>query len=167
MAPVDGPAPVDLNAAIESVLTVARNEWKYVADVVRELDPALPPVSCVPAELQQLVLSLLLEAVRATSAACRTSAPVGTIVVRTAHDAGWVELSVTDGGDGSATDVRAGVLDSASAGDAALRAARPDLVLLRDFVVEHRGAIHVEGRPGQGTMVRVRLPLTDAVSALR
>ena len=31
--------PVDLNKALECTLTVCRNEWKYVADVVTDLDP--------------------------------------------------------------------------------------------------------------------------------
>src|SRR5581483_11469472 len=42
---------VNLNHAIESTITVARNEWKYVADVVMEFDPSLPPVPCLAGEL--------------------------------------------------------------------------------------------------------------------
>ena len=34
--------PVDLNRAIESTLTVSRNEWKYVADLVTDFAPDLP-----------------------------------------------------------------------------------------------------------------------------
>ena len=40
---------VDLNRAIESTATVARNEWKYVADLVTDFDPGLPPVPACPA----------------------------------------------------------------------------------------------------------------------
>src|SRR5207253_10708135 len=39
---------VDLNKAIESTITVARNEWKYVAQMVTDLAPDLPLVPCVP-----------------------------------------------------------------------------------------------------------------------
>ena len=39
--------PVDLNRAIESTITVARNEWKYVADMETDFDPVCP-ISCLP-----------------------------------------------------------------------------------------------------------------------
>ncbi len=39
---------VDINRAIETNIMVARNEWKYVAELVTDLDTSLPPVSCVP-----------------------------------------------------------------------------------------------------------------------
>jgi two-component system NtrC family sensor kinase len=35
-------APVDLHRAIENTVTVARNEWKYVADMVTSIRPELP-----------------------------------------------------------------------------------------------------------------------------
>ena len=37
--------PLNLNRAIENTITVARNEWEYVADMRMELDSALPLVS--------------------------------------------------------------------------------------------------------------------------
>jgi hypothetical protein len=39
--------PLALNHAIQSTITVARNEWKYVADVETEFDASLPPTSCL------------------------------------------------------------------------------------------------------------------------
>ena len=50
---------IDINRAIESTITVARNEWKYVAQMVRDLDPELPPVSCLPGEFNQVILNLI------------------------------------------------------------------------------------------------------------
>ena len=37
--------PINLNRAIESTLTVCRNEWKCVADVQTDFDPSLPLVA--------------------------------------------------------------------------------------------------------------------------
>ena len=42
---------IDLNHAIESTTTVARNEWKYVADLALDLDQNLPRVPCLPGRL--------------------------------------------------------------------------------------------------------------------
>jgi signal transduction histidine kinase len=37
----------DINKAINNTITVARNEWKYVAEIETDLDPNLPPVTCM------------------------------------------------------------------------------------------------------------------------
>src|SRR5207237_10699527 len=39
---------ININRAIESTITVARNEWKYVAELVTDCDPDLPLVLCLP-----------------------------------------------------------------------------------------------------------------------
>jgi hypothetical protein len=41
---------VDLNRAIQSTITVAQNEWKYVAEMETDFEPTLPLVSCLPGE---------------------------------------------------------------------------------------------------------------------
>jgi len=55
----------DLNRSIESTITVARNEWKYVATVEQNLDPRLPLVLCFPGEINQVILNLLVNAAQA------------------------------------------------------------------------------------------------------
>lgn len=139
-APVDEVGPVDLNAEVQSVLTLARNEWKYVAEVACALDPALPPVHGAAGELKQVVLALLLEAARATAEACRPAGACGMITVRTCSVAGGVELIVADGG-------------AVRADDSPVRA------LVRDVVAEHGGTVRVDAWPGRGTTVTVSLPL--------
>jgi PAS domain S-box-containing protein len=54
--------PIDINHAIESTVTVAKNEWKYVADLELNLDRSLPLVPCVPGEINQLILNLVVRA---------------------------------------------------------------------------------------------------------
>ena len=49
----------DLNRAIETTVTVARNEWKYVAEMKLDLDPTLPMVACIPGEINQVILNLI------------------------------------------------------------------------------------------------------------
>ncbi|HYD85514.1 MAG TPA: PAS domain-containing protein, partial [Opitutus sp.] len=58
-------APADLNHAIETALVVSRYEWKYVAEVETQLDPALPPVPCVADEFNQVVLNMIINAAHA------------------------------------------------------------------------------------------------------
>jgi len=54
----------DLVAGLESTLSVVWNEIKYKADVVRELAP-LPPVRCVPGQINQVFMNLLVNAAQA------------------------------------------------------------------------------------------------------
>ena len=56
---------VDLNKAIESTATVARNEWKYVADLETDFDPDLPAVSCWVADFNQVILNMIVNAAHA------------------------------------------------------------------------------------------------------
>ena len=58
---------VDINKAIENTSMVARNEWKYVADLVTDLDPSLPLVHCIPGDINQVILNILVNAAQAIS----------------------------------------------------------------------------------------------------
>ena len=61
--------PADINRSIENTAEVSRNEWKYSCDLELNLDPALPPVPCFEAELNQVVLNLIVNAVDAVKEA--------------------------------------------------------------------------------------------------
>ena len=50
-------ASTDLNKAIESTVTVASSEWKYVADLKLDLDPNLPAVVCFLGDFNQAMLT--------------------------------------------------------------------------------------------------------------
>ena len=55
----------DLNRALDSTATVASNEWKYVAELRMDLDPDLPLVPCLPADLNQVFLNMIVNAAHA------------------------------------------------------------------------------------------------------
>jgi len=57
--------PLDLNHAIENTITVARNEWKYVADLETDFDASLPLIACQPGEFNQVTLNLIVNAAHA------------------------------------------------------------------------------------------------------
>jgi signal transduction histidine kinase len=147
---------VDLNEEVESVLTVARNEWKYVATVERDLDPALPRVPGAAGELKQVILHLVTGAARAIAAADRPAGTasmhaVGRITVRTRHDGQWVELAIGHG----------------NPGDDPAAPLAPALAFARDVIVgEHGGTVHLESPAGTGTTVVLRLPRDRDVPAV-
>jgi len=76
----------DLNKAIESTVTVARNEWKYVSDLKLEMDPELPLVPCCLGEFNQCILNLVINAAHAIGDAVGDgSKGKGLITITTRH----------------------------------------------------------------------------------
>ncbi|MEW5960020.1 MAG: PAS domain S-box protein, partial [Chloroflexota bacterium] len=65
---VEEKTALDINHAIESTITVARNEWKYIAEVETDFDPTLPLVPCLPGEFNQAVLNIIINAAHAIAA---------------------------------------------------------------------------------------------------
>ena len=75
---------LDLNHAIDSTITVARNEWKYVADMETNFDSSLPLVPCLPGEFNQVILNLIVNAAHAIADVVKQGGPEkGKIKVRT------------------------------------------------------------------------------------
>jgi len=103
---------VDLNKAVETTLEVTRNEWKYHAAVETDLDPALPPVLCFPAEIKRTLMELILNAVQAIVASRPQSGrEQGIIRVTTRLDGQETLLAVSDDGCGIPADIRDCVFD--------------------------------------------------------
>jgi len=55
-------ANADINEAIETTITVTRNEWKYVAEMKTDLAPDLPQVPCLLGEFNQVILNMIVNA---------------------------------------------------------------------------------------------------------
>jgi signal transduction histidine kinase len=137
--PGDTLVATDLNDEIETTLTVARNEYKYVAEVEKALGP-IPSVTCCARDIREVVLTLLLQAASAVEAASAADGgALGRITVETRQEGDSVVLTVSDTGAG---------------------APPPRLDGARATVVErHGGALTVDARAGSGTTVTVRLPI--------
>ena len=58
----EGMTTIDLHRAIETTITVATNEWKYIAEIHTDFDPELPLVPCLPGEINQVVLNMIVNA---------------------------------------------------------------------------------------------------------
>jgi signal transduction histidine kinase len=154
----------DLNRSIENTLTLARNEYKYVADVQTDL-AALPPVACLPGELNQVVLNLVVNAAHAIAEANQGHERRGTIRIRTALEGGDVRIDVEDDGCGIPEAIRDKIFEPFFTTKEIGRGTGQGLALVRTVIVDHhRGTIEVTSQPGQGTTVTIRIAL-DAQGA--
>lgn len=152
---------VDLNRALESTLTVSRNEWKYVADVVTRFDPDLPPVTCLPADLNQVFLNLIINAAHAIEAKRGgREGPKGTITVSTRRDGPWAEVVVRDTGTGIPQAIWGKIFDPFFTTKKVGRGTGQGLAIARAIVVErHGGTITFQTEEGVGTAFVVRIPI--------
>jgi PAS domain S-box-containing protein len=152
---------VNLNRAIESTVTVARNEWKYLADMDLQLDLALPVVPCHPGDINQVILNLVVNAAHAIDDTdCVKRGGKGTISISTRSEAGWVEIRVTDTGTGIPEAIRQRIFDPFFTTKEVGRGTGQGLFVCHKVVTEkHGGQITFETEVGVGTTFRVRLPL--------
>jgi signal transduction histidine kinase len=153
---------VDLNHAIRSTLTIARNEYKYVAELETDLAP-LPPVLCHAGDLNQAVLNLVVNASHAIADAVKGSDRKGRIRVRTRVEGDAVVISVEDDGTGIPDAVRGRVFEPFFTTKEVGRGTGQGLAIARAVVVgKHGGEITFETAPGKGTTFSIRLPVDGA-----
>jgi len=155
-------SPIDINRVIATTMTVARHEWKYVCDIETDLDPDLPLVPCLPGELNQVILNLLVNAAQAiadASAGMADRTP-DRIVIRTRHIGDDVEITVADTGPGIPDAIRSRVFDPFFTTKEVGRGTGQGLAIAHNIVVhKHQGRIWFDTQAGAGTTFHVRLPL--------
>ncbi len=151
----------DLNAIIETTLTVARNEWKYVADVATDLDAGLPPLACHPGELGQVILNLVVNSAHAIEEVVgRGTGAKGRITISTQRRNGWARIRVEDSGAGIPEAVRPRIFEPFFTTKPAGRGTGQGLALCHTVIVEkHGGRIRFESEAGRGTVFTIELPI--------
>ena len=158
--------PIDINRAIESTITVSKNEWKYVADVTTDLDQDLPPVSCVAGEFNQVMLNLIVNAAHAIAEVAKASGTKGSIHICTRMAGPSVEIRVKDTGCGIPHTIRNKIFDPFFTTKPVGRGTGQGLAIAHSVIVQkHHGAIEVESEPGQGTTFVIQLPLERKLEA--
>ena len=154
-------AAADINAALLSTLTVARNELKYVAEVETEFGD-LPLAVCNIGELNQVFLNLLVNAAHAIGEVVNGTGQKGVIRVRTALEEDAVVISIADTGRGIPEAIRDKVFDPFFTTKGIGRGTGQGLAIARSVVVDrHGGTLTFASEVGKGTTFFIRLPLHE------
>jgi two-component system NtrC family sensor kinase len=161
--------PLDLNHAIENTITVARSEWKYVADLETEFDRTLPPIYCQPGEFNQVILNLIVNAAHAIADVVgKEGSKRGKIKVQTRNCQEWAEIRIQDSGSGIPEKVRARIFDPFFTTKEIGKGTGQGLAIARSVVVDkHNGTIDFETEEGKGTTFIIRLPQDSEVLAVK
>ncbi|WP_317204072.1 PAS domain S-box protein [Janthinobacterium sp.] len=147
---------VDLNAGILSTLNMVRNEIKYKAEVTLELGQ-LPLVHCNAAQINQVLMNLLVNAAHAIERQ-------GRLVLRSGSEGAWVWLEVEDNGCGIAPEVQARIFDPFFTTKPVGKGTGLGLSVSYGIVNKHGGHFDMHSAPGEGTRFRVWLPVAGAAA---
>jgi len=153
--------PSNLNKALMDTLTVTRNQWKLVAEIVSDLAPDLPKVMCQPAAINQVFLNIILNAAQAIETAIEHGKPCpGKITIKTKQNGNWVEISISDTGLGIAEENRPHIFEPFFTTKEVGKGTGQGLALAYDFVVKkHNGRLSYETAINVGTTFIIRLPI--------
>jgi len=162
---VEGMSAADVNRIVESTATVARNEYKYVADLELDLCPTLPPILCLPGELGQVILNLIVNASHAIADKFGSAGEKGLIRVSTSFDKEFVTVRISDNGTGIPLAARARVFDPFFTTKEVGKGTGQGLAIAHNVVVgRHKGQFTFETEEGVGTTFLFRIPLDIASS---
>jgi PAS domain S-box-containing protein len=152
----------DLNRALQTTLNIARNEYKYVADVATEFGD-LPPVFCHVGDLNQVFLNLIVNAAHAIGDVVRQSGRKGTIRIRTSQEGGLARIDIADTGAGIPEAIRQRVFEPFFTTKEVGKGTGQGLAIARSIVVsKHGGTLMFESEVGKGTTFTIRLPIGDS-----
>ena len=149
-----GRGPIDVGRAIESAITLAWNEIRHRATLVRDLADGLAVVAD-EAQLGQVVLNLLINAAQALPDG---GAAHQTITVEARRDGDEVVVVVADTGPGIPPDVAARIFEPFFTTKPVGVGTGLGLSICHRIVTSLGGAIDVDSAPGRGARVTVRLP---------
>ncbi len=160
----DEQSSADINHALQTTLTVTRNEYKYVAHIETRLGE-LPLVVCGIGQLNQVFLNLIVNAAHAIDEAGKSLETGGLITVTTCTREGLVEVSVADNGCGIPAEHLDKIFDPFFTTKPLGKGTGQGLAIARSIVVsKHGGELDVESTVGEGTRFTIRLPIHGRVS---
>jgi two-component system NtrC family sensor kinase len=148
---------VDVHLGLESTLNVVWNEIKYKAEVVRDFVP-LPDIECLPLQLNQVFLNLLVNAAQAIPER-------GTITLRSRQEGDLVAISVQDTGCGMPAEIREKIFDPFFTTKPVGKGTGLGLSVTYGIVEKHGGRIEVASELGKGSTFTVYLPVRQTATA--
>jgi signal transduction histidine kinase len=149
---------IDLNQAVANTLTLARNEYKYVADIETSYGE-LPPVLCHGGEINQVLLNLVLNAAQAVAEVSAATKARGRIAVSTRRDGDMVAIDIRDTGSGVPESIRGRIFEPFFTTKDVGKGTGQGLAIAHSVIARHHGTLTFETATGLGTTFQIRLPI--------
>jgi two-component system, NtrC family, sensor kinase len=149
----------DLNQALQSTLIIARNEYKYVANIETDFGD-LSPVLCHVGDLNQVFLNLIVNAAHAVADVVGNEGQMGQIRICTRQDGNWVLIDIADSGTGIPLSIRGRIFDPFFTTKEVGKGSGQGLAIARSIIVDrHGGSLTFKTDAGSGTTFTIRLPI--------
>lgn len=149
--------PADLHAMLDRTLTLVRHRAGKAVVVERSYGD-IPPVECLPSQLDQVFLNVLLNAADAVDGAGAITVSTRTIADPRTGDT-QVAISIHDSGAGVPADILTHIFDPFFTTKPVGRGAGLGLSVSYGIVARHGGTIAVSSPPGEGATFTVVLPV--------
>ncbi len=142
---------IDLNAGIESTVNIIRGKAKGKrVDLQTDLKP-LPPVTCFPAKLNQVIMNLISNAIDA----CNEG---GAVKVESHANGDRVTVAVSDNGSGIPPEIRQRIFDPFFTTKPPGQGTGLGLSISYGIIQDHQGTIKVDSEPGEGSRFEFTVP---------
>jgi PAS domain S-box-containing protein len=161
--------PVDISILIEEMLQLLQVSLSKHAILKMDLEKDLPSVRAAPAQIRQVIMSLVTNAaeaigerdgvIRITTARVKVGRNSYAISVERLPEGNYVRLEISDTGCGMTPEMQGKVFDPFFTTKGAGRGF--GLAFVEGIIRAHGGAISVRGGPGQGTTFQVLLPCME------
>ncbi len=169
-------AVIDMSDLVREISALVRTSISKGVDLKLDLTPNLPPLEADPAQMQQVLMNLMINGAEAIG-----EDATGTVTVRTslrevssreasalfksepAQPGTYLQLEVIDSGAGMDEVTKARIFDPFFTTKFTGRGL--GLAAVQGIVRRHRGVIFVHSTPGEGTTFRILLPAGDRNAA--
>jgi signal transduction histidine kinase len=145
--------PANLTDCLESAISIAWNEIKFKAELVRDYQD-LPPILCHEQQLAQVFMNLLVNASHAIEKS-------GTITVRTRVEDEWASVAIQDNGCGIPPENLGRLFEPFFTTKDVGKGTGLGLSIAYEIVKKHGGDIRVSSEPGCGTTFVIQLPIEN------
>ena len=152
----------DINKGLVNTVNVSKNKWKYLSDIKFELAENLPGILCLPGELNQVFLNIIINAVHAIEEKNRKleSRDKGLITISTEMNPPWIDIRFKDTGGGVPAEMKDKIFDPFFTTKQIGNGTGQGLAIAYDIINnKHRGIITIEETNSKGSVFLIRLPI--------
>ncbi|WP_428242103.1 PAS domain S-box protein [Gynuella sp.] len=146
----------DLNKCIDSTLNVLDSSLKQKVEIDRQFGP-LPKIHCIPSQLNQVFMNLLINAAQAILDS-------GKITIRTGHEGDFVWVEISDDGVGIAERDLLRIFDPFFTTRSVGEGTGLGLSVSYSIVKNHQGDIRVNSSIGHGSTFYISLPISPGAT---
>jgi len=154
---------VNLHEGIESTLLILNHQLKQRIEVVKQYGD-LPLVECYPAQLNQVFMNILQNAIDALQDAGER--PHKQIVIKTETVAATqIQVRIQDNGPGMPSEIKDKIFDPFFTTKAVGKGTGLGLSICFQIINKHQGQMEVIAQPNQGTEFAIALPIQQPHSS--